>query len=158
MAPAVSDRTWPDETRGSPPGSSGLSTALLASFPVEAPTLRGGSILDHGGRIAPPTPGALCSRSEVACQEGRQNFIARRPSGGRPKTRKSTWGTRTPLLTVIARSPCDEAIQGPRAVAPGLLRCARNDGGVIGHRLRGRSAKSDLAYNRFRNTQSVLGS
>jgi hypothetical protein len=44
---------------------------------------------------------------------------------------------RTPPLTVIARSPCDEAIQGPRAVAPGLLRCARNDGGVdatiIGH-------------------------
>jgi len=43
-------------------------------------------------------------------------------------------------LTVIARSPCDEAIQGPRAVAPGLLRCARNDGGVdatiIGHRLK----------------------
>ena len=33
-------------------------------------------------------------------------------------------------LAVIARSPCDEAIQGPRAVAPGLLRCARNDGGV----------------------------
>ena len=24
-------------------------------------------------------------------------------------------------MTVIARSPCDEAIQGPRAVAPGLL-------------------------------------
>jgi hypothetical protein len=46
---------------------------------------------------------------------------------------------RTPPLTVIARSPCDEAIQGPRAVTPGLLRCARNDGGVdatiIGHRL-----------------------
>src|SRR5271170_8000188 len=38
-----------------------------------------------------------------------------------------------------ARSPCDEAMQGPRAVAPGLLRCARNDGGIdatiIGHRL-----------------------
>ena len=33
-------------------------------------------------------------------------------------------------LAVIARSPCDEAIQGPRAVAPGLLRFARNDGGV----------------------------
>src|ERR1700677_2144622 len=35
-------------------------------------------------------------------------------------------------------SPCDEAIQGPRAVAPGLLRCARNDGAldatIIGHR------------------------
>jgi hypothetical protein len=47
--------------------------------------------------------------------------------------------TLTFSLTVIARSPCDEAIQGPRAVAPGLLRCARNDGGVdatiIGHRL-----------------------
>ena len=43
------------------------------------------------------------------------------------------------MPSVIARSPCDEAIQGPRAVAPGLLRCARNDGGVdaaiIGHRL-----------------------
>ena len=46
---------------------------------------------------------------------------------------------RTPPLTVIARSPCDEAIQGPRAVAPGLLRCARNDGevdgAILGHRL-----------------------
>ena len=56
-----------------------------------------------------------------------------------PEIRKSTRGTRTPPSTVIARSPCDEAIQGPRAVAPGLLRCARNDGGVdatiIGHRL-----------------------
>ena len=55
-----------------------------------------------------------------------------------PEIRKSTWRTRTPPSTVIARSPCDEAIQGPRAVAPGLLRCARNDGGVdaviIGHR------------------------
>jgi hypothetical protein len=43
------------------------------------------------------------------------------------------------LLAVIARSPCDEAIQGPRTVAPGLLRCARNDGGldpaIIGCRL-----------------------
>src|SRR6202042_3307380 len=28
------------------------------------------------------------------------------------------------LLAVIARSSCDEAIQGPRDVAPGLLRCA----------------------------------
>src|ERR1700734_398853 len=56
-----------------------------------------------------------------------------------PEIRKSTRGTRTPPLTVIARSPCDEAIQGPCAVAPGLLRCARNDGGVdatiIAHRL-----------------------
>src|ERR1700723_1335282 len=56
-----------------------------------------------------------------------------------PEIRKSTRGTRTPPLTVIARSACDEAIQGPRAVAPGLLQCARNDGGVdatiIGHRL-----------------------
>ena len=46
---------------------------------------------------------------------------------------------RTPPLTVIARSPCDEAIQGPRAVAPGLLRRARNDGevdgAILGHRL-----------------------
>ena len=33
---------------------------------------------------------------------------------------------------VIARSPCDEAIQGLRAVAPGLLRCARNDGLGVG--------------------------
>src|SRR5579863_6750133 len=59
--------------------------------------------------------------------------------GRSPEIRKSTRGTRTPPLTVIARSPCDEAIQGPRAVAPGLLRCARNDDGVeaaiIGHRL-----------------------
>src|SRR5271156_6285821 len=30
--------------------------------------------------------------------------------------------------SVIARSSCDEAIQGPRDVAPGLLRFARNDG------------------------------
>src|ERR1700735_2221246 len=34
------------------------------------------------------------------------------------------------MPSVIARSPCDEAIQGARAVAPGLPRCARNDGGV----------------------------
>src|ERR1700722_3267651 len=34
--------------------------------------------------------------------------------------------------SVIARSPCDEAIQGPRAAAPGL-RCARNDDGVDLH-------------------------
>jgi hypothetical protein len=33
---------------------------------------------------------------------------------------------RTP--SVIARSSCDEAIQGPRDAAPGLLRFARNDG------------------------------
>jgi hypothetical protein len=33
---------------------------------------------------------------------------------------------RTP--SVIARSPCDEATQGPRDAAPGLLRFARNDG------------------------------
>ena len=31
--------------------------------------------------------------------------------------RKSTRETRTPPLTVIARSPCDEAIQGPRLLA-----------------------------------------
>ena len=66
---------------------------------------------------------------------------SRRPSAIRrsPEIRKSNRGTRTPPLTVIARSPCDEAIQGTRAVARGLLRCARNDGGVdatiIGHRL-----------------------
>src|SRR5271163_3786078 len=30
--------------------------------------------------------------------------------------------------SVIARSSCDEATQGPRDAAPGLLRCARNDG------------------------------
>src|SRR5271163_1285731 len=59
-----------------------------------------------------------------------------------PKHEAIVFGRRLRLstpLAVIARSPCDEAIQGPRAVAPGLLRCARNDGGVdatiIGHRL-----------------------
>src|ERR1700678_410953 len=50
----------------------------LSAVPIGASTLRDGSIFDHGGRIAPPTPGALCSRSQVACQEGRQNFIALR--------------------------------------------------------------------------------
>src|ERR1700688_2352967 len=63
-----------------------------------------------------------------------------KPAQAKPRIRKSSWGTRTRPLTVIARSPCDEAIQGPRAVAPGLLRCARNDGGadatIIGLRLR----------------------
>src|ERR1700688_4078621 len=52
-----------------------------------------------------------------------------KPAQAKPRIRKSSWGTRTRPLTVIARSPCDEAIQGPRAVAPGLLRCARNDDG-----------------------------
>ena len=42
--------------------------------------------------------------------------------------RKYTWGTRITPLAVIARSPCDEAIQGPRDAASGLLRFARNDG------------------------------
>ncbi|AJA61194.1 hypothetical protein RN69_13020 [Bradyrhizobium japonicum] len=32
------------------------------------------------------------------------------------------------LSTVIARSPCDEAIQSASAEGTGLLRCARNDG------------------------------
>ena len=34
--------------------------------------------------------------------------------------------------SVIARSPCDEAIQGPTSATPGLLRFARNDGGGVG--------------------------
>ena len=34
--------------------------------------------------------------------------------------------------SVIARSSCDEATQGPRDAAPGLLRCARNDGDAAG--------------------------
>jgi hypothetical protein len=38
---------------------------------------------------------------------------------------------------VIARSPCDEAIQGPRTVAPGLLRFARNDGVEVGSLISG---------------------
>ena len=50
----------------------------LNVVPAWASTLRGGSIFDHRGRIAPPTPGALCSRSEAPCQEGRQKFIALR--------------------------------------------------------------------------------
>src|SRR5271170_7568600 len=66
------------------------------------------------------------------------------PSGAfgdwaKPKNKKVDWANANTPLTVIARSPCDEAIQGPRAVAPGLLRRARNDGGVdeaiIGHLL-----------------------
>ena len=55
-----------------PPLSSRRSLWRRRHFEAEA-------IFDHWGRIAPPTPGALCSRSEVACQEGRRNFIARRP-------------------------------------------------------------------------------
>ena len=39
---------------------------------------------------------------------------------------------------VIARSSCDEAIQGPRDAAPGLLRCARNDGWGVGSFIFGR--------------------
>ena len=35
----------------------------------------------------------------------------------------------TSFFAVIARKPCDEAIQGSQPVAPGLLRSARNDGG-----------------------------
>ena len=54
-----------------PPLSSRRSLWRRRHFEAEA-------IFDHRGRIAPPTPGALCSRSGVACQEGRQNFIARR--------------------------------------------------------------------------------
>jgi hypothetical protein len=68
-------------------------------------------------------------------------------------------GLRAPLrpwlntpLAVIARSPCDEAIQGPRAVAPGLLRCARNDGrvdaAIIGRLLRGDAPKELLLLDR----------
>ena len=85
------------------------------------------------GRAADRAPLRLTSRN-VGAQPRRPTAIRRSP-----EIRKSTRGTRIPTLTVIARSPCDEAIQGPRAVAPGLLRCARNDGGVdatiIGHRL-----------------------
>jgi hypothetical protein len=54
-----------------PPLSSRRSLWRRRHFEAEA-------IFDHRGRIAPPTPGALCSRSGVACQEGRRNFIARR--------------------------------------------------------------------------------
>src|SRR5277367_4552414 len=58
--------------------------------------------------------------------------------------------------SVIARSPCDEAIQGPRAVAPGLLRCARNDDGVdaaiIGHRLSGLRARKWTTESKFTNS------
>ena len=58
----------------------------------------------------------------------------------KPRNKKVDLGNANIPLNVIARSPCDEAIQGPRAVAPGLLRCARNDDGVdaaiIGHRLK----------------------
>ena len=46
-------------------------------------------------------------------------------------------GKGTPQL-VIARSACDEAIQGPRDAAPGLLRCARNDGCGVGSFVSGR--------------------
>src|SRR5271155_3686915 len=70
--------------------------------------------------------------------------------------RKSTWGMRTPPLTVIARSPCDEAIQGPRAAAPGLLRCARNDGevdgAILGHRVcQTTSCRDSFPVSRFIN-------
>jgi hypothetical protein len=71
----------------------------------------------------------------------RSNRLARSP-----EIRKSSWGTRTPPLTVIARSPCDEAIQGPRAVAPGLLRCARNDGGVDAAIIGLASATSNVSW------------
>ena len=47
----------------------------------------------------------------------------------RPKLPNRLDGDASP---VIARSSCDEAIQGPRDAAPGLLRCARNDGWGVG--------------------------
>src|SRR5580658_10506760 len=84
-----------------------------------------------------------------------------------PEIRKSTRGTRTPPLTVIARSPCDEAIQRPRAVAPGLLRCARNDGGVdatiIGHRMRrcpiiGESTRPAASNRHCERAEAIHGS
>ena len=52
-----------------PPLSSRRSLWRRRHFEAEA-------IFDHRGRIAPPAPGALCSRSAVVCQEGRENFIA----------------------------------------------------------------------------------
>src|ERR1700689_2642401 len=38
-----------------------------------------------------------------------------------PRNKKVDLGNAKDALAVIARSPCDEAIQGPRTVAPGLL-------------------------------------
>jgi hypothetical protein len=63
-----------------PPLSSRRSLWRRRHFEAEA-------IFDHRGRIAPPTPGALCSRSEVACQEGRRNFIASAGSDARAQRR-----------------------------------------------------------------------
>jgi hypothetical protein len=58
------------------------------------------------GRAADRLPLRLTSRN-VGAQSRRPSAIRRSP-----EIRKSTRGTRTPPLTVIARSPCDEAIQG----------------------------------------------
>jgi hypothetical protein len=52
---------------------------------------------------------------------------------------------------VIARSPCDKAIQGPRNVAPGLLRCARNDGFGVGSIVSGRRLTSTAHRSGRRN-------
>ena len=100
------------------------------------------------GRAADRAPLRLTSRNV-----GAQPSPSLRDKA-KPRNKKVDSGTRTPPLTVIARSPCDEAIQGPRAVAPGLLRCARNDGGVdatiIGHRL-SRAPRIELRQLRYKN-------
>src|ERR1700678_4290022 len=64
----------------------------------------------------------------------------RKPFGGYAKETANNcridWTTGAP--PVIARSSCDEATQGPRDAAPGLLRCARNDGLGVGSLVSGR--------------------
>src|SRR5271154_4008274 len=65
-------------------------------------------------------------------------LFLRRPRNS--SRRDSTWATpgnnridwTRGALSLIARSPCDEATQGPRDAAPGLLRCTRNDGLGVG--------------------------
>ena len=62
-APAVSDRTWPDETRGRPPESAGPSAAPpVASSEDVAPNRSGSQKNVHKGSHRAADPGALFSR------------------------------------------------------------------------------------------------
>src|SRR5277367_6078696 len=78
------------------------------------------------GKIAPD--GAPSKARRLRLDDRLYHLVRRRQTNRRD-------GDASP---VIARSSCDEAIQGPRDAAPGLLRCARNDGWGVGSFISGR--------------------